>query len=144
MATFGLDDKFIKKLVKELNVSHIRNDEASDFFFLPQLDAIYQHCGDKLKKLVADKLGKSSYGPKPPIEMEIPKGTRVAARTASIIGPNYFRPGSTLLPEDRVIYHFLAQEAEQIVESTLDRTKIFSNKLLANAGEGFASAVRRR
>jgi hypothetical protein len=140
VATFGLDDKFTKKLVKELNVSHIRNDEASDFFFLPQLDAIYQHCGEKLKKLVVEKLGKSSYGPKPPIEMEIPKGARVFARTTSIIGPNYFRPGSTLLPEDRVVYHFLAQEAEHIVEKALDRSKIFSNKPLAIAGEGFASS----
>ena len=139
MATFGLDDKFIKKLVNELDVSHIRDDEASDFFFLPQLDAIYQHCGDKLKKLVAEKLGKSSYGPKPPIEMEIPKGARVSARTTSIIGPNYFRPGSTLLPEDRVVYHFIAQQAEPVIENSLDRSKVFSNKPLSKAGEGFAS-----
>ena len=82
---------------------------------------------------------KSSYGPKPPIEMEIPKGARVSARTASIIGPNYFRPGSTLLPEDRVVYHFLAQEAEQVIEKALDRSKVFSNKPLTKPGEGFAS-----
>lgn len=145
MATFGLDDKFIKRLVNELNVSHIRNDEASDFFFLPQLDAIYQHCGDKLKKLVAEKLRKSSYGPKPPIEMEILKGARVSARASSIFGPNYFRPGSALLPEDRVIYHFLAQEVEKIIEKHLDRSKIFSNKPLTKAGEGFvSSSVQRR
>jgi len=140
MATFGLDDKYVKKLVAELDVAHIRNDEASDFFLLPQLDAIYLHCGEKLKRLVAEKLRKSSYGPKPPIEMEIPKGARVSARTASIVGPSYFRPGSTLLPEDRVLYHFLAQELEQIVESGLDRSKVFSNKPLENCGEGFVSS----
>ena len=140
MATFGLDNRFVRKLVDELDVTHIRNDQASDFFLLPQLDAIYNHCGDKLKRLVAAKLSSSSYGPKPPIEMEIPKGARVSARTASIIGPNYFRPGSTLLPEDRVVYHFMAQEAEGVIERALDRSKVFSNKPLSRAGEGFASA----
>ena len=44
------------------------------------------------------------------------------------------------MPEDRVVYHFLAQEAEQIVEGALDRFKVFSNKPLAKAGEGFASS----
>lgn len=50
MATFGLDGVYIEKMMDELDVAHIRNDQASDFFLLPQLNAFYQHCGDQLKR----------------------------------------------------------------------------------------------
>ncbi|WP_292141419.1 hypothetical protein, partial [Mesorhizobium sp.] len=90
-------------MMKELDVENIRRDEASDFFVLPQLDSIYRNCGEKLKSLVASKLSNSKYGPKPPIEMEVPKSSRVYAKATSVVGPNYFRPGSVLLPEDRIV-----------------------------------------
>lgn len=123
-----------------MDVANVRQDQATDFFILPQLDAIYHYCGDKLKKLVATKLASSTYGPKPPIDMEIPKSARVSAHTTAVIGPNYFRPGSTLLPEDRLVYHFIAQEAEGVIESAIDRNKVFSNKPLPKKGSGFVAS----
>lgn len=140
MATFGLDNSLVCKFLAELDVENVRNDQATDFFVLPQLDAIYRRCGDKLKQAVASKLNSSNYGPKPPIEMEIPKGVRVSAKTTSLVGPNYFRPGATLYPEDRIIYHFLAQEASVVIEKALDRKRVFSNRPLKESGKGFSPA----
>lgn len=140
MATFGLDSILVKKFKNELDVQSVRIDQVSDFFILPQLDVIYNYCGDKLKDLVSSRLSKSNYGPKSPIEMEIPKSARVSSRASAMIGPNYFRPGSVLLPEDRLIYHFIAQEACSIIESAIDRSVVFSNKPLPTKGQGFVSA----
>jgi hypothetical protein len=142
MPGFGLDNALVKKLVKDLDVANVRQDQLSDFFILPQLDAIYAHCGDKLKQSVAAKLNASSYGPKPPIELEVPKSLRVSAKSASIIGPNYFRPGSALYPEDRIIYHYIAQVAEPVIEAALDRTRVFSQKPLPTKGAGFEQASK--
>jgi hypothetical protein len=64
MAGFGLDNAFVKKLVSDLDVANVRQDQFSDFFILPQLDAIYTHCGDKLKQAVAAKLNASNYSQK--------------------------------------------------------------------------------
>jgi hypothetical protein len=140
MATFGLDNALVSKFIAELDVENVRNDQSSDFFVLPQLDAIYHRCGDKLKQAVAAKLNSGSYGPKPPIEMEIPKGVRVSAKTTSLITPNYFRPGAILYPEDRLAYHFIAQEAVPVIENALDRSKVFSNRPLPGTGKGFSPA----
>jgi hypothetical protein len=141
MATFGLDGTLIKLLKKELDVGRVRQDQFNDFFVLPQLDAIYVHCADKLKELVASKLSKSAYGPKSPIELEVPKASRVSTKSAPIIGPNYFRPGTVLLPEDRVVYHFLGQEAQPIAEKGINRDRVFSYKPAPRKGEGFLLAA---
>lgn len=139
MATFGLDSAFIKRFKKELDVKAVRTNQFQDFFMLPQLDIIYNHAGDQLKEGVARKLATSSYGPRPAIEMEIPKSARLATKSLSAIGPSYFRPGSVLLPEDRVLYHFFGQEAAAKYEKFIDRSKVFSNKPLTKKGAGFAA-----
>jgi hypothetical protein len=141
MATFGLDGPLIKQLKKELDVSRVRQDQFNDFFVLPQIDALYVHCADNLKELVGSKLSKSAYGPKSPIEMEVPKGSRVSSKLSPIIGPNYFRPGTVLLPEDRIVYHFIGQEAQPIAEKGINRTHVFSYKPAPKKGEGFLLAA---
>lgn len=138
MASFGLDPAHIKQFKDDLDVSFVRNDQMSDFFFLPQLDAIYRYSGDELKTLVAKRLKDSDFAPKPAIEMEIPKSTRISAQNTSTIGPNYFRPGSVLYPVDRVVYHFLGQETSNIVEKSIDRSRVFSNRPLKKKGAGFS------
>lgn len=140
MAAIGLDNSLVKKLVSDLDIDHIRQDQFSDFFILPQLDAIYAHCADTLKSSVAAKLNASTYGPKPPIELEVPKSLRVSAKALSIVGPNYFRPGSILYPEDRAVYHYIAQVAAPIIEKALDRKRVFSQKPLAVSGAGVEPA----
>ena len=140
MANFGLDNSFVKKLKKELDTNQIRTDQSTDFFFLPQLDAIYRYQGDELKDLVCSKLSGSSFGPKLPIEMEVPKTARVPTKNSSLVGPNYFRPGSVLLPEDRVLYHFIGQEAAECSEKSIDRKKVYSNVPASVKGSGFVAA----
>lgn len=140
MATFGLDNSYVAKFVKHFNVEYVREDSATDFFLIPQFEAIYRHCDVSLKSMVANKLKNGTYGPKTPIEMEIPKSARVLAKNISLIPPNYFRPGSTLYPEDRVVYHFLAQEALDYIEGSMDRSKVYSNKPLKEKGRGFVAA----
>lgn len=140
MAGFGLDNSITSKFISDLDVAHVRQDQVTDFFLLPQFDAIYTHCAEKLKKAVAAKLNASSYGPKPPIEVEVPKSLRVSAKSASIVGPNYFRPGSVLHPEDRIVFHYIAQVCEPLVEGALDRSRVYSQKPTAVAGAGFEQA----
>ena len=76
MAAFGLDQTFISRLTSELDMNSVRQDQSSDFFILPQLDAIYLHSGEELIKKVCARLKNSTYAPKPPIEMEVPKSMR--------------------------------------------------------------------
>lgn len=140
LATFGLDSLFVKKLRNELDVDRVRIDQDTDFFILPQLDTIYRHQGNQLKALVCEKLGKSTFGPQPPIEMEVPKSARVNTGTTSLIGPNYFRPGSILLPLDRVLYHFIGQEASEHIEKAINRDRVFSNVPSAQKGAGFIAS----
>ena len=139
VAAFGLDGPLVKEL-KKVDVGRIRQDTFNDFFILPQLDAIYVHCSDKLKELVASKLAKSTYGPKSPIEVEVPKGARVSTRAAPVVGPNYFRPGTVLLPEDRLVYHFIGQQALPIAEKGISRKIVFSYKPAPKIEEGFVIA----
>jgi ribosomal protein L9 len=137
VAGFGLDKAIVDKLSTDLNVDHVRLDQAKDFFFLPQLNAIYEKSGDSLKKLVCSKLKAGTYAPRPPIEMEVPKRRRVRSDAASIIGPNYFRPGSVLYPEDRMVYHYIGQVAADLSKTQLEWEVVFSNKPLAQSGAGF-------
>ena len=142
MASFGLDSKFVNDFLKELNVEFVRFDQVTDFFLLPQLDAIYKYCGEELKSSVAKKMKDCQYSPKPPIEMEIPKNSRVRTKSTAIVGPNYFRPGAVLFPEDRVVYHYFSQKCSSISEIHLDRKKVFSHHPLKIDGKGFAPAAQ--
>ena len=140
MALFGLDSSFVKLLRKELDIESVRLDQGSDFFVLPQFDAIYRYQGEKLKDIVCERLGKSTFGPQPPIEMEVPKSARVNTNGTSLIGPNYFRPGSVLLPQDRLLYHFIGQEASIHIENATNRERVFSNVPSKEKGKGFLSS----
>ena len=137
MPGFGLDQTVIKKLSSDLNVEHVRLDQATDFFFLPQLHIIYEKCGDKLKASLCAKLKSGTYAPRPPIEMEVPKRRRVTSNAGSVIGPNYFRPGSVLYPEDRLVYHYIGQVAAELSKAHIDWTAVYSNRPLEEAGAGF-------
>lgn len=137
MAGFGLDNTLVDKFSSDLNVDHVRLDQATDFFFLPQLNIIYEKSGDNLKKLVCSKLKSGNYAPRPPIEMEVPKRRRVRSDAASVIGPNYFRPGAVLYPEDRLVYHYIGQVAADVAKTVLDWNVVFSNKPLPESGAGF-------
>jgi hypothetical protein len=137
VAGFGLDKPIVDKLSSDLNVDHVRLDQAKDFFFLPQFNVIYEKAGEKLKALVCSKLKSGTYAPRPPIEMEVPKRHRVRSDAASIIGPNYFRPGSVLYPEDRLVYHYIGQVAADLSKTELNWKVVFSNKPLPESGAGF-------
>ncbi len=52
----------MSKLSDDLNVDHVRLNQAADFFFLPQLNVIYEKFGDELKKLLCSKLKSGSDG----------------------------------------------------------------------------------
>jgi hypothetical protein len=140
MTTFGLDPTFVKKMRKDLDIAQVRRDALNDFFFLPQFDVIYKHSGERLKQLVCEKLSKSAYGPKLPLSMEVPKGSRVSSRTLNVLGPNYYRPGSVLYPDDRLVYHFIGQEVAKASEKTIDRDRVFSHVPAKPLGSGFTPA----
>lgn len=140
MATFGLDNAVVSRLRKELNIEAVRRDTLNDFFFLPQFDVIYKRTGDRLKDLVCGKLGKSAYAPKLPLTLEVPKSRRVSSRTLNVLGPNYYRPGSVLFPEDRIIYHFLGQETAKVTEKVINREQVYSHLPAKPYGAGFKPA----
>lgn len=141
MPGFGLDKAIVDKLSSDLNVEYARLDQATDFFFLPQLHVIYEKCGAKLKASLCSKLKAGTYAPRPPIEMEVPKRRRVTSNAGSVIGPNYFRPGSVLYPEDRLVYHYIGQVAAELSKNHIDWTAVYSNKPLAEVGGGFELAA---
>lgn len=140
MATFGLDGVFIKALRDEFDASAIILDQASDFFALPQFDTIYRHNSAGLLELVTQRLKASQFGPQSPVVVEVPKHSRIRTRGISTVTPNYFRPGTVLWPEDRVLYHFLGKRAEPLIEKALDRKRVFSNRPAGGDKNGFVLA----
>ncbi len=140
MPSFGLDNTILADFEANLSVEAVKLDQATDFFLLPYLFEIYDKVGDQLKSKLIAKLKAGQYAPKPPIELEVPKRRRVSSNSGSLIGPNYFRPGSVLLPEDRLVYHYIGQVAARLSDDHLDWTRVFSNKPSSVAGAGFVSS----
>lgn len=113
-----MDHNLVDTLNYDLAIGHVRTDVLTDFIIAPQYSAIFTYVADELIDTIKRLLRNAEYASGIPLRVEIPKSTGLG------------RPGAILLPIDRVIYQLLADSISSLVESQLDRTRVFSNVLL--------------
>jgi len=126
-SSFGIDDKFIKSLDFELAIERITSDIKSDFILAPHLSCIYTDSKNELIDEVKNLLKSGHFSPSLPISIDVPKKQRINSRGTRRISPNFVRPGSILWPKDRLLYQVLADIAQPIIESKLNRNICFSH-----------------
>jgi len=136
---FGLDAALIKTINWTLALTRVSQDLRSDFIYSPHLGFIYAKAGDELIAAVTKELQSGTYSPGVPLTIEVPKSYRMRVAVQSKrLGPPYFRPGSILLPRDRIFYQALADQAAPIVDGKTDHDRSFSHRLsLAGAASMF-------
>jgi hypothetical protein len=135
---FGIDPAEVAKLNWKLAIQRILTDIRSDFIYAPHLSNVYRHASDDLIEEVKAELRSGQYGPGTPITLDVPKSSRmkVVPRLGSR-GPTFSRPGSILLPKDRLVYQVLADQAAPIIKKHTDNTRSFSHRVLTNSPEMF-------
>lgn len=127
---FGLDSSLLSQIDWKLSLSRVTHDLRSDFVYAPHLAYIYHRAGDRLIAELQKQLKDGKFAPGLPVTIEVPKSYRVKVNVQSKrLGPSFSRPGSILLPLDRMLYQALADHAAPIIESKLDHKRSFSHKL---------------
>ena len=134
---FGMDGALQAKVNWDLALKRISHDLRTDFIYAPHLSFIYRRAGAELVGLVKSELNNGKYSPGLPITIEVPKSFRIeVSASPPRLGPNYSRPGSILLPRDRLLYQGLADLAVPIVKDKTNWGRSFSHQL---APDGSAS-----
>lgn len=108
---FGLDNTYLSKINWDLALKRIIHNLRFDFIYAPHLSQIYRKAGIRLIEDLKKELKSGEYIPGSPVTMEVPKTFRVNAPSLTRLGPNFSRPGSILLPRDRLFYQALADQA---------------------------------
>ena len=140
---FGLDPATIKKIDWELSRKRILSDVRSDFVYAPHLNFIYARAGSELIQQLTTSLASGKYSPSPPVTIEVPKSFRIrVASPLKRLGPSFSRPGSILLPSDRVLYQALADEAAPIIDAKTDTDRSFSHRLAGLKSPTMFTATR--
>jgi hypothetical protein len=127
---FGMDAPMVDKIDWNLALKRISHDLRSDFIYAPHLGFIYSKAGEELITQVKTELKSGQYSPGVPLTIEVPKSFRIrVAVPLKRLGPSFSRPGSILLPHDRLLYQALADQAAPIVAVKTDSTRSFSHQL---------------
>ncbi|MGG5809167.1 RNA-directed DNA polymerase [Falsiroseomonas sp. CW058] len=127
---FGMDLSEIPDTAWSLSLQRIIHDLRSDFIYAPHIGFIYRKAGQELAELLKRELKDGQHKPSLPLTIEVPKSHRMQVRARPPRpGPTYSRPGSILLPKDRLLYQFLADRAAPIIEAKTDHARSFSHRL---------------
>lgn len=126
---FGMEAEAFAKMDLDLSIKRILSDIKTDFIYAPHLNLIYARAGEALKDAVTEEFKAGQFAPGIPISIEVPKSFRIPVESAKRLGPAYSRPGSILLPKDRLIYQALADQAALVIENALDANRSFSHQL---------------
>lgn len=127
---FGMDLEDVSKADWELAVRRVIHDLRSDFIYAPHIGAIYRKAGQELIDIVKRELRDGQHKPGLPLTIEVPKSHRMrVAVSPPRPGPAYSRPGSILMPKDRVFYQLLADKAAPVIDARIDHTRSFSHRL---------------
>lgn len=127
---FGLDPEWIKKIDWQLALKRVTQDLRSDFVYAPHLGFLYAKVGDQLAAQVMKELEDGKFSPGVPMTIEVPKTFRIQVAVPSKrLGPSYSRPGSILMPKDRLLYQALADQAAPIIDAKTDHDRSFSHRL---------------
>ena len=131
-APFGMDGGMLSKIEWDLAVKRISHDLRTDFIYAPHLGFIYSRGGDDLICKVKSDLKSGQYSSGLPLTIEVPKSFRIRLAVPSKrLGPSFSRPGSILLPHDRLLYQALADQAAAIVAAKTDPARSYSHHLAA-------------
>jgi hypothetical protein len=97
-------------------------------FVTHHIGFIYRKAGEDLINIVKRELKDGQYKPDLPLTIEVPKSHRMRVSVhPPRPGPAYSRPGSILLPKDRVFYQLLSDKAVPIIQAKTDRSRSFSH-----------------
>jgi len=127
---FGLDSKLVSSIDWAVALGRILEDIKSDFIFAPHVNFIYRKAGNELIAEVKNELNKGGFSPELPITVEVPKSFRVrVVAPPDRLGPSFSRPGSILLPKDRLLYQALADQSTTVIFGKSDHKRSFSHQL---------------
>jgi len=127
----GLEPAIIKEIDFNKSINRIISDTKTDFIFAPHLNLIYKYGSEDLIELLKKKLSTSSFECSLPLTLDVPKKSMLS------------RPGSILLPLDRLLYQVLIDLIAQKVEDNIDREHVFSNvyedtvEMFENQGDSY-------
>ena len=117
----GLDRRIVDGIDHATLIERIRADIRSDFILAPHLNAVFVNAPDETWARVADLLRAGNYEPELPLTLSVPKER------------GFVRPGSILLPFDRIVYQLLIDASSEVLEEQLDRNRTFSH-VISNDG----------
>lgn len=127
---FGMELSALTDYDWDLAIQRIIHDMRSDFIYAPHIGFIYRNAGAELADIVKRELKDGKYMPGLPLTIEVPKSYRIRVNVnPPRLGPAYSRPGSILMPKDRLLYQLLADQAAPIIEAKTDHTRSFSHRL---------------
>jgi hypothetical protein len=127
---FGLDPALVDKVNWPLSLDRVLHDLRSDFIYAPHFAFIFRNAGDDLIQKLKYELKAGKFNPGLPITIEVPKSYRMRIAVSSKrLGPSFSRPGSILLPNDRLFYQMLADQATVVIDKKTDYTRSFSHKI---------------
>lgn len=126
---FGMDADALENIDFSLSIKRILNDVKTDFIYAPHLNLIYSKAADALIESVKSDIKSAKFAPGIPLEIEVPKSFRISVESTKRLGPSYSRPGSILLPKDRLLYQALADQSAAVIGDSLDSTRSFSHQL---------------
>lgn len=140
---FGLDNAFLASIDWKLALSRVIHDMRSDFIFAPHLRFICRKAGQEVIDQLKNDLKKGSFSPSPPITIEVPKSQNMRVAVPSRRGgPPFSRPGSILLPSDRVFYQALGDQAAPIIDSKTNKQRSFSHRLAEEGSPNMFAPTR--
>lgn len=111
----GLDKKVVGEIDWAKASQNIIVDNRSDFILAPHFDIIFREKSAELIQQLSATLGAGTYEPQLPIYMSVPKQGILS------------RPGSILLPQDRLLYQGLIEDILPQMEAQMDRARTFSH-----------------
>src|SRR5687768_2975509 len=124
-STFGIDAKIVEKLDFDLAIKRISFDIKSDFILAPHLSCVYLDSSAELINDVRSLVLSGHFAPQLPMLIDVPKRQRIKPFGIKRLTPNLVRSGGILFPRDRVLMQVLADRAQPIIETKLDRTVCF-------------------
>ena len=139
---FGLDAGALSAIDWELSVARILTDLRSDFIFAPHLAFIYANAGERLRDEVIASLKGGKFLAGFPLTIEVPKTFRMRVSATKRLGPSYSRPGSILLPHDRLLYQALGDQAALAITGKEIEQRTFSHRLAAPGSEAMFLPTR--
>lgn len=142
---FGLDLSQIKAADWKLATKRVLADMKTDFIWAPHIRFVFRRASDEVVKELKAQLKAGKFFPAAPLSIEVPKTFKLPVKGPgkARLGPSVTRPGSILLPPERLFYQLLADKAAPIVDAKTDKDRSFSHWLAAPTDESMFQSTRR-